>query len=435
MFFHLLYIHLFRYFLRYDPSRSSLPSNVSPRRNCTQAAGMISRLSRLYAKSYGTRQICNIVVYILHSACTIHLLNLPDKNAKRDILSGVRHLEEMSLSWPVARRTLGVLALQAKRWEIDVPEEAGLVLDRFERQPTSSPDPDAQTMRARPPVMRPHTGAAAVPEGINNVDTWNFEDAIGQGGLQTPMTPPSGQALQPAQTSAMMSHATASLNSALGEVHGGMQPPPNSNLVVDSLYPQAHTNTDASSLADLEVSASAWIPQGTAHTNYMTGMDGSTLPPAVDRNAYATKAHHQQLKELLELQRHRQALEQRRSNLPTQTPPQLQRSYTSNSSHSVSPTTSRTPSSNPNAVAGFSSNHSQLQDVGYVQHPLMHQTSSLPLDIAQSEPMPSSRQPAPGSDMFGGVQALLREGQEWWVNDQSQVAYGFGRWNTGDMNC
>ena len=49
---------------------------------------------RLYKRSHGLRQICNIAVYILHTACTIHLLNLPDKNARRDITHGVKHLEE-----------------------------------------------------------------------------------------------------------------------------------------------------------------------------------------------------------------------------------------------------------------------------------------------------------------------------------------------------
>jgi hypothetical protein len=130
MFFQLLYIHLFRPFLKYSQATSPLPPNVSPRRLCTQAAQAISKLLRLYKRSHGLRQICNIAVYIAHSACTIHLLNLPDKNAKRDITHGVKHLEEIAESWLCARRTLAILSVLARQWKVELPEEAAAVLAR-----------------------------------------------------------------------------------------------------------------------------------------------------------------------------------------------------------------------------------------------------------------------------------------------------------------
>jgi hypothetical protein len=43
MFFQLLYIHLFRPFLKYNQATSPLPAHVSPRKLCTQAAAMISK--------------------------------------------------------------------------------------------------------------------------------------------------------------------------------------------------------------------------------------------------------------------------------------------------------------------------------------------------------------------------------------------------------
>lgn len=91
---------------------------------------MISKLLRLYKRSHGLRQICNIVVYIAHSACTIHLLNLPEKNAKRDIIHGVKHLEEMAEGWLCARRTLGILSVLSKRWKVEMPDDAAAVLTR-----------------------------------------------------------------------------------------------------------------------------------------------------------------------------------------------------------------------------------------------------------------------------------------------------------------
>lgn len=130
MFFHLLYIHLFRPFLKYSPSTSPLPSHVSPRKVCIQAASSISKLMRLYKRTYGLRQICNIAVYMVHSACTIHLLNLPEPDAKRDIIHGVKHLEEIAEDWLCARRTLSIISVLARKWKSELPEEATAVLAR-----------------------------------------------------------------------------------------------------------------------------------------------------------------------------------------------------------------------------------------------------------------------------------------------------------------
>lgn len=134
MFYHLQYIHLFRPFLKYRPSASPLPPHVSPRRICTANAGFISKLMRLYKKLYNLRQICNIAVYMLHSACTIHLLNLPEKTARRDIIHGVKHLEEIAEDWLCARRTLSIISVLARKWNCELPEEAAGVLRRTDEK-------------------------------------------------------------------------------------------------------------------------------------------------------------------------------------------------------------------------------------------------------------------------------------------------------------
>ncbi len=144
--YHLLFIHLFRPFLKYNQTTTPLPAHVSPRRQCTQAATSISKLLRLYKRSFGLRySIVNLAVYIAHSACTIHLLNIPDPIAKRDIVYGVRHLEEMADGWPAANRTLRILNILAHRWQITLPDEAAAVLDRVShaehgRDESSSPN-------------------------------------------------------------------------------------------------------------------------------------------------------------------------------------------------------------------------------------------------------------------------------------------------------
>lgn len=151
MFFHLLYIHLFRPFLKYNPKSSPLPNHVSPRKICTQAAGSISKLMRLYKRVYGLRQICNIAVYIVHSACLIHILNLSqEKNAKRDMIHGVKHLEEIAEDWLCARRTLSIISALGKKWGVDLPQEVSVVLARtdsrfgaFSTADIPSPKPEA----------------------------------------------------------------------------------------------------------------------------------------------------------------------------------------------------------------------------------------------------------------------------------------------------
>lgn len=163
MFFHLLYIHLFRPFLKYDPSNSPLPSHVSPRKLCTQAAASISKLMRLYKRTYGLRQICNIAVYIVHSACTLHLLNLPEKTAKRDIIHGVKHLEEIAEDWLCARRTLSILSVLARKWSVDLPEEAAQVFTRADAKFGSFSTADVPSPKQELVVTTPPSAPTSPP--------------------------------------------------------------------------------------------------------------------------------------------------------------------------------------------------------------------------------------------------------------------------------
>lgn len=130
MFHQLLLIHLYRPFLKYSKTNTPLPSHVSPRKICTQAASVISKLLRMYKRTYGLKQICNVVVYMAHTACTIHLLNLPEKNAQRDVVHGLRNLEEMADGWLCARRTLRILDISANKWQVQLPTEASSILER-----------------------------------------------------------------------------------------------------------------------------------------------------------------------------------------------------------------------------------------------------------------------------------------------------------------
>lgn len=186
MFFQLLFIHLFRPFLRYKPPATPLPAHVSPRKLCTQAASMISKLVRLYKRTHGLRQIVNIAVYILHSACTIHLLNLPEKNAERDIVHGTKHLEEIAESWLCARKTLEILHAVGRRWNIEMPREAEKVfaraeakfghyqIDQLSPKSESSP-PMAAYAGSKPlaPQQQPHLANGMDPSFSLTMDGFN----------------------------------------------------------------------------------------------------------------------------------------------------------------------------------------------------------------------------------------------------------------------
>ncbi|KOS21458.1 Nitrogen assimilation transcription factor nit-4 [Escovopsis weberi] len=180
-FFHLQYIHLFRPFLKYHPSTSPLPSHISPRRICTANAGAISKLMRLYAKSWRLRQVCNIAVYMLHSACTVHLLNLPERTAKRDVIHGLRHLEEMAEDWPCARRTLSILGVLARKWHCELPDEAALALERIDEKygsfcTSGLPSPGASSFSASPDpspgTTTSDSGFATAPHSTRASATW-----------------------------------------------------------------------------------------------------------------------------------------------------------------------------------------------------------------------------------------------------------------------
>jgi hypothetical protein len=84
------------------------------------------------------------------------LLNLPEKTAKRDIIHGVKHLEEIAEDWLCARRTLSILSVLARKWKINLPEEATVVFTRTDAKygffsTADVPSPKADLVVQTPP--------------------------------------------------------------------------------------------------------------------------------------------------------------------------------------------------------------------------------------------------------------------------------------------
>ncbi|KAJ5799793.1 transcriptional regulator family: Fungal Specific TF [Penicillium psychrosexuale] len=196
---HMLYqlqiIHLYRPFLKYTKANTPLPSHVSPRKICTQAAATVSKLLRMYKRGYGLKQICNIAVYIAHTACTVHLLNLPDKNAQRDVIHGLKNLEEMAVGWLCARRTLRILDISANKWQVELPPEAISIFERTHHKwgswgswdqatsPSTSDDYPIPTM-PHPPTSPSRFSPSGLPFPHSHTEP------IGMG--ETPMGPQYG---------------------------------------------------------------------------------------------------------------------------------------------------------------------------------------------------------------------------------------------------
>lgn len=291
MFFQLLFIHLFRPFLKYTQATSPLPHNVSPRKLCTQAAAMISKLMRLYKRSHGLRQIPNVAVYIAHSACTIHLLNLPDKNAKRDIVHGVRHLEEIAEGWLCARRTLAIISVLVRKWHVVLPEEASAVLTRTD-------------IKFGTVVGEIHSPASQTsqPRRLSEVT------------MQPPMIPQQQQQAWLAQAQALQ---------------------PN--------------NYFAETTAQRPMTTSTGVSVPAPSVNYQ--------PPPRDANGLRAQQH---------------------------------------------PSAASTPATQPRRSWASTGT--------------------------------STRQAASPSDMFGGVEQLIRDSQEWAYRDQAQLASGFDNWNQIDID-
>lgn len=233
MFYQLLFVHLFRPFLKYKQTASPLPAHVSPRKFCTHAAASISKLLRLYKRTYGLRQIVNLAVYITHTACTIHLLNLPDKNAVRDIVHGLKHLEEIADGWLCARRTLRILSYSARKWNIELPEEAAKLLERTDvtfaaYSPTEQMSPKQSPNQA--PAMHNQAQAASTSQVANNGNAHHgFTGSSYFSNNTTPSPNPSPKAPQPLgsvqlppQTAAELSHKPQSHSYVLPQIQQEM---------------------------------------------------------------------------------------------------------------------------------------------------------------------------------------------------------------------
>ena len=75
-------------------------------------------------------------------------------------MHGVKHLEEISAGWICASRTLGILSQLAKKWQVELPDEAAAVLARTDRKNGTFSRPSDPMVDVQQPVFRNITSAA-----------------------------------------------------------------------------------------------------------------------------------------------------------------------------------------------------------------------------------------------------------------------------------
>ncbi|TFA99150.1 hypothetical protein CCMA1212_009002 [Trichoderma ghanense] len=285
-------------FLKYSPTASPLPPHISPRRICTANAGAISKLMRLYKKSWGLRQICNIAVYMIHSACTIHLLNLPEKTAKRDLTHGLRHLEEIAEDWLCARRTLSILSVLARKWKCEVPEDADIILkrtdERFDYYSTSEvPSPGSSNVAPISPVTSEEGAVQAarhdfglarhptseplaqptIPTSIEERLSMDSPMSIGNG---IPHTDQRGMALDPTQmdfqsiVGAWPQHMSIPMTSPSSGLSSGTQSHISSDLGLRQQHP-SQSHQSQSQVQNMGMDSREWLLSDSARLHQSFG--------------------------------------------------------------------------------------------------------------------------------------------------------------------
>ncbi|PYH34892.1 uncharacterized protein BO87DRAFT_358019 [Aspergillus neoniger CBS 115656] len=112
------------------PSRRSINESASTSlETCIKAAEKVTVLFRAYAKFFTLRKVSISVVDPARTAAFIHLFNMTSKDRQmRDksrqlFLETLHYLEQMSIAWGWARRSVRALGLVSRKWRVhDIPK-------------------------------------------------------------------------------------------------------------------------------------------------------------------------------------------------------------------------------------------------------------------------------------------------------------------------
>ncbi|EMD97811.1 hypothetical protein COCC4DRAFT_200873 [Bipolaris maydis ATCC 48331] len=120
MFYYTNIIHLFRPLLKVD----LIQSDIRPRDICIDAANNVSRIIRIHRKFYTFRQAHLVVVHVLLTVCTIHLLYSKENQvARQNLIEGLQGLEDIHECHYFGARAFRIIHNLAKTWNLPFPEE------------------------------------------------------------------------------------------------------------------------------------------------------------------------------------------------------------------------------------------------------------------------------------------------------------------------
>lgn len=120
MYYYACVLHLFRPYIKLDLRGAGL----YPRDTCTFCANEISSLVNVLRNIYGLRRVPLAVTWLLLSASTIHLLNLPSESASTHLCQGMHDLQAISVNHQFAAKCVDIVRALAAKWNIPLPEGA-----------------------------------------------------------------------------------------------------------------------------------------------------------------------------------------------------------------------------------------------------------------------------------------------------------------------
>ncbi|KAF2809283.1 uncharacterized protein BDZ99DRAFT_443474 [Mytilinidion resinicola] len=119
MYYHTCIVHLFRPLMKVD----ILHSDIRPREVCIDSANTVSDIMRLYRRHYSLRSCNLLLTHILLSITTVHLINSSNPVSRRNLIDGLRAMEDMSTCHYFTARTFKIIYNLCQKWNLPFPDE------------------------------------------------------------------------------------------------------------------------------------------------------------------------------------------------------------------------------------------------------------------------------------------------------------------------
>lgn len=169
MYYHTLFIHLFRPFLNVDLTNSK----VSPRDICTSSANSVASLVSTYRQTYGFRRVPILTTHITLTSSIIHLLDLPNPSSARNLILVLTSLREMATAHAFASRCVQIIMALARQWNINLPAEVSQAAYHTVSEPMLSMPDGMSSSQTPDSYLSPSSDLAQHQDHIHRRDIVN----------------------------------------------------------------------------------------------------------------------------------------------------------------------------------------------------------------------------------------------------------------------